>query len=94
VSLIGVVVSAVPFQRMLAPLTAKDVPLTTMVKAGCTAAMDGGLRLLMVGAGAVRVKETVLELFSLLGVLTIIVPEPGVSIRLAGITAVSCVGLT
>ncbi len=81
------VVSAVPFHRTVAPVR-KLVPFTVSVKAASPAATEAGLRLVMLGVGALMGNVTVAE--GLPPALSAaMLPLPAVAIRLAGTAAVS-----
>ena len=67
----------------------KLAPLTVSVKAALPAVADAGLRLVMVGGGAMMVKGALLE-----APLTVTLAAPAVAIRLAGTAAASCEALT
>ena len=66
----------------------KLAPLTVSMKSAPPAVADAGLRLVMVGGGAVMVKDALLE-----APLTVTVAVPAVAIRLAGTAAVIWVEL-
>ena len=67
----------------------KLAPLTVSVKAALPAVADAGLRLVMVGGGAMMVKGALLE-----APLTVTLAVPAVAIRLAVTAAASCEALT
>ncbi len=92
VELKNVVVSAVPFQRTLAP-ERKLVPFTVSVNAGPPTTADVGLRLVIAGIGPLIGSAAAVE--ALPPVLSaVMLALPGLAIRLAGTAAVSCVELT
>ena len=70
----------------------KLVPLTVSVKALPPALTLAGLRLAIVGAGGLTVKLAPGD--APLTLLTVTQAVPDAAVRLAGITAVTCVGLT
>jgi hypothetical protein len=87
VLLTTVVESAVPFHCTVDVLK-KFVPLTVRVKAGPAAVANTGLRLVIVGTGAVTVTWTALEAPPTV-LATVMLPAPGPAIRVAGTRPVS-----
>ena len=80
-----------PFHRTVEPAVNPE-PFTVKVNPAPPAGVCGGLRLVIVGTGAVTVKEAPLDKTPPL--LTATVKTPSELMKLAGIAAVNCVALT
>ena len=94
VSLTCVVVRSLPFQRTTEPLT-KFMPLTVRVNAGPLAIALAGLRVVIVGAGLLIERVTVLDVPPPgAGLKTVTFVDPAVAMSAAGMLAVSRVSLT
>ncbi len=92
VELTKVVVSGVPFHCTTAPAR-KFVPLTVSVNAAPPAVAEIGLRLVMVGVGAVSGNAIAADGLPPV-LIAVIFALPALAIKLAGTAAVNCVELT
>jgi hypothetical protein len=86
----NVVVRFAPFQRTIDPGT-KPVPLTASANEAPPAVPEAGLRLVVIGAGLLIVKISVLEVRLEAGMYTVTEAAPDAAMSAAATAAVNCV---